>query len=79
MTSASPEAPRGAGHPTVLDARGPSRRYLTMVVASLSLIVLSCVAFLVPVPYVTMRPGPAFDAQAAGHPPQHPARRHPLR
>jgi PDZ domain-containing protein len=32
-----------------------------MVVASLSLIVLSCVAFLVPVPYVTMRPGPAFD------------------
>ena len=39
----------------------PSRRYLTMVVASLSFIVLSCVAFLVPVPYVTMRPGPAFD------------------
>jgi PDZ domain-containing protein len=39
----------------------PSRRYLTLVVASLSLIVLSCVAFLVPVPYVTMRPGPAFN------------------
>lgn len=32
-----------------------------MVVASLSLIALSCVAFLVPVPYVTLRPGPAFD------------------
>lgn len=32
-----------------------------MVVASLSLIVLMCVTFLVPVPYVTMRPGPAFD------------------
>lgn len=32
-----------------------------MVVGVLSLIVLSCVAFLVPVPYVTMRPGPAFD------------------
>jgi PDZ domain-containing protein len=32
-----------------------------MVVASLSFIVLTCVAFLVPVPYVTMRPGPAFD------------------
>jgi PDZ domain-containing protein len=30
-------------------------------VSSLSLIVLSCVAFLVPVPYVTMRPGPAID------------------
>ena len=43
------------------DPAVPSRRYLTMVVASLSLIVLSCVAFLVPVPYVTMRPGPAFD------------------
>src|SRR5688500_11740050 len=42
-------------------AMRPSRRYLTMVVASLSFIVLSCVAFLVPVPYVTMRPGPAFD------------------
>ncbi len=39
----------------------PSRRYLTMVVASLSLIVLTCVAFLVPVPYVMMRPGPAFN------------------
>jgi PDZ domain-containing protein len=44
-----------------LESLGPSRRYLTMVVASLSLIVLSCVAFLVPVPYVTMRPGPAFN------------------
>lgn len=32
-----------------------------MVVAAISLIVLSCVAFLVPVPYVTLRPGPAFD------------------
>ena len=32
-----------------------------MVVAAIALIVLSCVAFLVPVPYVTMKPGPAFD------------------
>ena len=38
-----------------------SARYTTMVVATLSLIGLTCVAFLVPVPYVTMRPGPAFD------------------
>jgi Lon-like protease len=45
----------------VSDPAVPSRRYLTLVVASLSLIVLSCVAFLVPVPYVTMRPGPAFN------------------
>src|SRR5690349_3194063 len=32
-----------------------------MLTAALSVIVLSCVAFLVPVPYVTMRPGPAID------------------
>lgn len=32
-----------------------------MVVAAIALLVLSCVAALVPVPYVTMRPGPAFD------------------
>lgn len=38
-----------------------SARYTTMVVAALSLIGLTCVAFLVPVPYVTMKPGPAFD------------------
>ena len=43
------------------DPAVPSRRYLTIVVASLSLIVLSCVAFLVPVPYVTMSPGPAYN------------------
>lgn len=38
-----------------------SRRYTTMLVAVLSLIALTCVALLVPVPYVMMRPGPAFD------------------
>ncbi|MET0929262.1 MAG: PDZ domain-containing protein [Aeromicrobium sp.] len=38
-----------------------SRRYSTMVVATISLIALTCVAYLVPMPYVTMRPGPAFD------------------
>jgi len=32
-----------------------------MVVAALSLLTLTMVAFLVPVPYVTMRPGPIFD------------------
>lgn len=32
-----------------------------MVVAALSIVALTCVAFLVPVPYVTMKPGPAFD------------------
>lgn len=32
-----------------------------MVVAALSIVVLTCLAFLVPVPYVTMKPGPAFD------------------
>lgn len=38
-----------------------SRRYSTMVVATIALIVLTCVAYIVPMPYVTMRPGPAFD------------------
>lgn len=38
-----------------------SRHYLTMVVATTSLIVLTCVAFLVPVPYVTFKPGPVFN------------------
>lgn len=32
-----------------------------MVVAAISLMVLTCLAFLLPVPYVTMRPGPAFN------------------
>lgn len=43
------------------DASTLSRRYTTMLVAVLSLIALTCVAMLVPVPYVMMRPGPAFD------------------
>lgn len=38
-----------------------SARYTTMVVATISLIVLTAVAFLVPVPYVTMSPGAPFD------------------
>jgi PDZ domain-containing protein len=41
--------------------RVPSRRYVTFVVASLSLIALVCVTLLLPVPYVTMRPGPTFN------------------
>lgn len=38
-----------------------SRRYTTLVVAAISLIVITCVAWLVPVPYVTLKPGPAID------------------
>ena len=38
-----------------------SARYTTMVVATLSLIVLTTVAFWLPVPYVKMKPGPVFD------------------
>lgn len=38
-----------------------SARYTTLVVAAISLIVLSCVAILVPVPYVTMSPGDPFN------------------
>lgn len=37
------------------------RRYLTLVVAGTSLVALTCLAFLLPSPYVTMRPGVAFD------------------
>ncbi|MFI5426159.1 hypothetical protein [Aeromicrobium sp. UC242_57] len=43
------------------DPTSISRRYLTLVVATVSLIVLTCIAFLPPVPYVTQRPGPVFD------------------
>jgi len=45
----------------VSDPSRLSRRYSTTVVATISLIVLTCVAYLIPMPYVTMRPGPAFD------------------
>ena len=38
-----------------------SRRYVTLLTAALSLIVLTSIAFLVPVPYVTLKPGQAFD------------------
>ncbi|KRC66888.1 hypothetical protein ASE12_06815 [Aeromicrobium sp. Root236] len=38
-----------------------SARYTTLVVAAISLIVLTCVAFIVPVPYVELRPGPVRD------------------
>jgi PDZ domain-containing protein len=37
------------------------RRYATLLVAGVTLVALTCVAFLLPAPYVTMRPGPAFD------------------
>lgn len=37
------------------------RRYVTAVVSAISVIALTAVAFIVPVPYVTMRPGPVFD------------------
>ena len=45
----------------VSDPSSLSRRYVARLVASLSLITLTCVAFLLPVPYVTFRPGPVFD------------------
>lgn len=38
-----------------------SRRYTTLVVAALLAVALGCVAFLLPVPYVTMKPGPTVD------------------
>lgn len=38
-----------------------SRRYATLLTASLGLVVLLCLAFMVPVPYVTLKPGPVFN------------------
>lgn len=38
-----------------------SRRNLTLFVAGAAVLVLVCVAALIPVPYVTMKPGPTFD------------------
>ncbi|MCW2830780.1 MAG: hypothetical protein JWP31_1472 [Aeromicrobium sp.] len=38
-----------------------SRRYITLVVAAVSLVALTCLAFLLPVPYVTEKPGPVFN------------------
>ena len=38
-----------------------SRRYVTRLVAAIGLIALTCVAMLIPVPYVTLKPGPVFD------------------
>jgi PDZ domain-containing protein len=52
-------APEGAS--TDPDAYRLGRRYTTMLVAGVSVVALTCVAFLLPAPYVTMRPGPAFD------------------
>jgi PDZ domain-containing protein len=45
----------------VSDPSKLSARYTTMVVATLTLIALTSVAFLVPVPYVRMEPGPVYD------------------
>lgn len=38
-----------------------SRRYTTLVIAAISIIALTGVALSMPVPYVTMKPGPAFN------------------
>ncbi len=51
--------PEGAPHDP--DAHRLGRRYVTLLVAGVSVVALTCVAFLLPAPYVTMRPGPAFD------------------
>lgn len=40
---------------------GASRRYISLLVASLSLITLGCVTLLLPVPYVVLSPSPAFN------------------
>ncbi len=47
--------------PSDPDPMGLSRTYLVRLTAALSLIVLVSVALLLPVPYVTLKPGPAYD------------------
>lgn len=49
-----------AGVPN-LPRAGASRRYLSLLVGSLSLITLVCVTLLLPVPYVVLSPSPAFN------------------
>lgn len=55
------DVPAPEGAPVDADAYRLGRRYTTMLVAGVSVVVLTCVAFLLPAPYVTMSPGPAFD------------------
>lgn len=55
MPDPTPSAPHDE------EATRSSRSYVALVVATVTLVALTCVAFLVPVPYVTMRPGPAYD------------------
>ncbi len=43
-----------------------TRRTATLTTAAVLLVALVCVAFLLPVPYVTMRPGPTRDVLAMG-------------
>lgn len=43
-----------------------TRRTATLTTAGVLLVALTCVAFLLPVPYVTMRPGPTRDVLATG-------------
>lgn len=52
---------RDPGAPAPASDLALSRRYVTALVAAMTVIVLTLVAFVVPVPYVTMRPGPVFD------------------
>jgi len=46
---------------SIEDPMQMSRRYVTRLVAAVGLITLTCIALIIPVPYVTMKPGPAFD------------------
>lgn len=45
----------------VRESQSLNRRFATLLVASLSLIVLFCVTLLLPVPYVVLSPSPAFN------------------
>lgn len=53
--------PEHQGEREHAEAMNLSRRYATLVASIITLVALTCVAFLVPVPYVTLRPGPVFN------------------
>ncbi|WP_344196782.1 PDZ domain-containing protein [Aeromicrobium alkaliterrae] len=62
MSVTPPPPPVAADHePWVGHESSLSGRYVTVVVAALSTIMLSLVAFILPVPYATLEPGPVFD------------------
>lgn len=54
--------PESVGRPDLAD--DVTQRYVTMVLATFSLLVMTSIAFIVPLPYSTLQPGPVHDTLA---------------